>query len=123
MFLSKTQWIYAKESQLLQQWIMNSYFATYAWGTSPMDATDLIRSYFAKARIFLFPLELNDEKPPRIPKGQGQAALERWHMVVTLIEHQRALLKCLVEDRRERHRQIKNANRQQRFSEVGEIVI
>jgi hypothetical protein len=41
--------------------MMNVYFAMYAWNASPIDGTDIVRSFAAKACTFNFPLDVQKE--------------------------------------------------------------
>jgi hypothetical protein len=56
-------------------WMMNTSFASYAWNGSPIDGTDIIRSFAAKARTFHFPLDVK-EQLPRIIGNPGERALQ-----------------------------------------------
>jgi hypothetical protein len=49
-YLNKVQKIGAADLGTMEQWRMNTLFATYAWNSSPIDGTDLQRSFVAKAR-------------------------------------------------------------------------
>jgi hypothetical protein len=68
-YLNKVQRIGAADAKSYEKWAMNCLFAAYAWNGSPVDGTDIIRSFAAKARTFHFPLDVqtNDEIS-RIPQ-------------------------------------------------------
>jgi hypothetical protein len=55
-------------------WMMNVYFAMYAWNASPIDGTDIVRSFAAKARTFNFPLDVQEE-PVRLIGNPGERCL------------------------------------------------
>jgi hypothetical protein len=71
-YLNKVQRIGAADAKSYEKWAMNCLFAAYAWNGSPVDGTDIIRSFAAKARTFHFPLDVqtNDEIS-RIPQQGG----------------------------------------------------
>jgi hypothetical protein len=48
--LNKVKKIGAADAQSCEQWAMNALFAAHAWNGSPVDGTDVIRSFAAKAR-------------------------------------------------------------------------
>jgi hypothetical protein len=104
-------------------WMMNVYFAMYAWNASPIDGTDIIRSFAAKARTFHFPLDVQEE-PVRLIGNPGERALQHVETMFPLWFRQKALLDILTEERREKHRQYANANRQERREfQPGDIVV
>ena len=102
---------------------MATMFATYAWNAAPIDGTDIIRSYAAKARVFPFPLDLTMHNPPRIPAGEGQAAIEHVEFQIPLWNKQCEILQILNDERRERHRDMKNKNKTKRTFEIGDLVL
>jgi hypothetical protein len=64
---------------------MDALFACYAWNVSPIDRTDIIRSFAAKSQAFRFPL-LNiqtDIQVARIPQ-KGEAAISHIEMMFPL---------------------------------------
>jgi hypothetical protein len=55
---------------------MNALFAAYAWNASPIDGTNMIHLFAAKAQTFHFPLDIQiEDKIARIPQ-EGEAALQ-----------------------------------------------
>jgi hypothetical protein len=104
---------------------MNTAMATYAWNASPVDGTDIIMSFAAKARTFRFPLEIQDEdtNAVRIPAGEGEAAIQHVETVFPLWFQQKSILKLLQETRRARHLQMKNDGRKERAFNPGDLVL
>ena len=79
----------------------HALFVAYAWNDSPIDGTDIIRSFAAKARTFHFPLDIQmGNKITRIP-GQGEATIQHVKTMFPLWFRQKELLKELTKDRRE----------------------
>ena len=48
-YLNKVERIGAADSQSYEKWAMSYLFAVYAWNGSPVDGTDIIRSFAAPA--------------------------------------------------------------------------
>ena len=57
-YLNKVQKSHAADCQSLTKWIMGALFALCAWNASPIDGTNIIRSFAAKGREFPFPIDL-----------------------------------------------------------------
>jgi hypothetical protein len=101
---------------------MNTAMATYAWNVSPVDGTDIIRSFTAKARTFRFPLDIQEDAidAARIPAGEGEAAIQHVKTMFPLWCQQKGLLELLQATRRERHLQVKNDTRKERKFNTGD---
>jgi hypothetical protein len=104
---------------------MNVLFASYSWNASPVDGTDIIRSFAAKARTFRFPLELQEDihRVTRIPPAEGEHAIQHVETMFPMWYQQKELLKLLNEERRTRHRNMKNKARKKRQFNPGDLVI
>jgi hypothetical protein len=111
------------DQQTYEQWTQKTLFATYAWNASPVDGTDIIRSFAAKARTFCFPLDMQTVcEVARIPQ-QGEAALQHIKTMFPLWFQQKELLKALKDKRRERHRELSNRHKKQRVFQQGDLVL
>jgi hypothetical protein len=125
-YLNKVQRIHMADTNSFSDWALGAYFATYAWNASPIDGTDVVRSFAAKGREFPFPFDVQadpDDNPFRIPQGDGQAALEHIESMFPLWTRQKELLAILNEERRERHRILKNQARTARVFQPGDLVL
>jgi hypothetical protein len=124
-YLNKVQRIEGAKAQTFEYWIMNTAMATYAWNASPVDGTDIIRSFAAKARTFRFPSDIQDKETGavRIPAGKGEAAIQHVETVFPMWFQQKGLLKLLQETRRARHLQMKNESRTERKFNPGDLVL
>jgi hypothetical protein len=122
-YMNKVQQINAADTQSFGQWVMAAYFLMYAWNASPINGTDIVRSYAAKAHIFLFRSEVIEREWPNIPTGEGQAAMDHVDMEFNLRHRQIELLDILNEERTQGHRDLKNANKTRRTFEPGGLVI
>jgi hypothetical protein len=122
-YLNKVAKIGVADQQSYEQWALNTLFAAYAWNASPVDGTDVIRSFAAKARTFRFPLDIQtDEEVARIPQ-QGEAALQHVETMLPLWVRQKELLKLLNEERRSRHREMANKDKKKRTFQPGDLVL
>lgn len=125
-YLNKVERIHTADTDSFSDWILGAGFATYAWNASPIDGTDVTRSFVARGRDFPFPLDVlssSEENPSRVPPIEGQAALEHVETMFPLWTRQKELLAILNEERRERHRVLKNQARTQRLFNPGDLVI
>jgi hypothetical protein len=122
-YLNKVLRIGVADQQTYEQWTVNTLFATYAWNASPVDGTDVIRSFAAKARTFKFPLDIQtDQEVARIPQ-QGEAAIQHVETMFPLWFQQKELLKTLNEERRARHREMANKDKKHRRFQPGDLVL
>jgi hypothetical protein len=122
-YLNKVAKIGVADQQSYEQWMLNTLFAAYAWNASPVDGTDVIRSFAAKARTFRFPLDIQtDEEVARIPQ-QGEAALQHVETMLPLWVQQKELLKLLNDERRARHREMANKDKKKRTFQPGDLVL
>ena len=62
-YMNKVQRIGGLDTGSHSNWMMNSSFACYAWNAGPVDGTDVVRSFAAKARQFHFPLDIAESVP------------------------------------------------------------
>ena len=115
--------ILAADVKAFTQWLMGVLFAAYAWNASPVDGTDIVRSFAAKAKTFMFPFDLPETiQRLRIPT-EGEETLAHVETTYPWWNKQTTLLKLLNEERRERHRAMKNDGRNTQQLQVGDIVV
>jgi hypothetical protein len=108
-YLNKVMRIIGADRKGFDQWKLDRDFATYVWNAAPVDGTDIARSIPAKMRTFRFPIELQDEtviEGRAIPAGE--ASIQHLETTFPLWYQQKKLLKLLNEERREKHREMKN---------------
>ena len=121
-FLNKALKITVADLRTASAWWQTVLFSVYAWNASPIDGTDIIRSSAAIGREFPFPIDISIGPNPTLP-NEGQSAVEYVESNLPLLRKQRFLLKVLNDERRERHRELKNASLQTRSFEEGDVVI
>ena len=103
-------------------WWQTVLFTVYAWNASPVDGMDIVRSSAAMGREFPFPIDLELGPNPTI-REEGQGAIEYAESTLPMLKRQRELLRVINEERRARHREIKNAALTQSQFQEGDIVI
>ena len=85
-----------------ETWPTNATLATYGWNAGPIDGTNVVRSFAAKARHFRFPLDVA-EPVERIIGSPGEASLQHIETMFPLWFQQKEILKFVIEDCRQRH--------------------
>ena len=122
-YFNKVQKIGAADLATFNQWSLNMGFSTYAWNASPVDGTDIQRAFAATARTFKFPIDhaTDDIEVPRIPNTNQ--LISHIETEFPLWNRQTEILKVLNDDRRKRHRDLKNNGRKQRRFQPGDLVI
>ena len=83
-------------------WMINHSLAACAWNAAPIDGTNIVRSFAAKARKFHFPLDLA-EPVTRVIGRPGEVPLQHIETVFLLWFKKKELLKLITEDLRARH--------------------
>ena len=101
---------------------MNTSFAAYAWNASPIDGTDIMRCFAAKARTFHFPLDMQEQQE-RIIGNPGERSLQHLETMFPLWYRQKELLKILVIEQRERHIAWDNKSKLKRVFAPGDLVV
>jgi hypothetical protein len=123
-YLKKVQGINTATTMSMHQWKQGTLFALYAWNAGPIDGTDITRSYAALGRSFPFPIDLATIPPPlRAPNIEGQDALDHVNATIPLLRRQQELLNILNQQRRLRHRELRNNKITPRVFEPGDLVI
>ena len=123
-YMNKVQKIHAADCETFQDFMFGTIFAVYAWNSAPVDGTNIVRSYAAIGREFPFPIDF--EREPIIPRAhgaEGQQTIDHVESTFPLLRQQQQLLKILVDERREHHRNLKNASRNMKTFAPGDLVI
>jgi hypothetical protein len=102
---------------------MNTLFATYAWNSSPIDGTDLQRSFVAKARWFPYPLKVQEDLKLTCITTEGEAAISHVKAMFPLWKRQLELHKLLNNKRQERHWEMANQGKTTKIFQPGDLVI
>jgi hypothetical protein len=108
----------------MDEWIKGTLFAVYAWNSAPVDGTNIVRSVAAIARDFPFPIETEQDRiATPTHSNTGQQILDHVSATFPMLASQRTILKILIEDRRQHHRDLKNQTRKEKQFSPGDIVI
>jgi hypothetical protein len=119
---NKVEKIGAADAQSYEQWAMNALFAACAWNGSPVDGTDAIRSFAAKARTVHFPLDVQtDDEVARLPQ-LGEATTQHIETMFPLWFRQKELLKLLNDEQRTGHGEMADEGRKKRTFQPGDLV-
>ena len=121
-YMNKVQRLLGLDTGDHSSWPLNHSFAAYAWNAAPVDGTDIVRSFAAKARHFHFPLDVA-EPVERVIGNPGEAALQHLETAFPIWHKQKELLKFLTEDRRSRHLAFANKDRSRREFSTGDLVV
>lgn len=123
-YLNKVQRIHAADCETFQDFMFGTIFAVYAWNSAPVDDTNIARSYATVGREFPFPIDFEHEPiTPREHEAQAQQTLEHVDSAFPLWRRQQDVLKLLVEERREHHRNLKNQGRNMKTLAPGDLVV
>ena len=100
-------------------------FANYGWNASPVDGTDIIRSFAAIGREFPFPIDLaQGEHHLETPEVRpGDDAIEHLQTIRHMMTTQQAMLQVINDERRAYHRDRLNKLRTQTRFNTGDLVI
>ena len=109
-YMNKVQRLMGLDTGDHSNWMINAAFAAYAWNAAPVDGTDVVRSFAAKAHTFHFPLDVA-EPVERIIGDPGEWSLQHVETVFPLWFHQKEILRLLVKERRQRHTSWANKHR------------
>ncbi|KAI2508403.1 hypothetical protein MHU86_6077 [Fragilaria crotonensis] len=123
-YLNKVQRIHAADCETFQDFMFGTIFAVYAWNSAPVDGTNIVRSYAAIGREFPFPIDFEHEPiVPRDHEAQGQQTIEHVDSAFPLWRQQQEVLKVLINDRRDHHRNLKNEGRNMKSFAPGDLVV
>ena len=122
-FLNKSVTIAAEDRGTNDIFVPAGIAAGYAWNSSPIDGTDILRSIPAIGRELHFPININLSALPKLAHNSGQAAMDFFQLTESSRHFSSSILKILIEDRRTSHAERINNNRNIVVLEPGDIVI
>ena len=97
--------------------------AGYAWNSAPIDGTDILRSTVAIGREFRFPIDIDLSVLPQLTQNNAQSAVDFLRLTDSNRRFSSAILKILIEDRRDAHSERVNNNKNIVNLVVGDIVM
>ena len=122
-YLNKAVAIAANDRNTNQVFIETSHCAAYAWNSSCIDGTDIVRSVVAVGREFKFPLDITLHARPTPVDGSVRAVHSFLRLAQENSKFAQNVLQLLTEERRCYHRERANESRNQRLFELGDLVM
>ena len=122
-YLNKAVTIAANDCDTNQVFIETSHCAAYAWNSSCIDGTDIVRSVVAVGREFKFPLDITLHEAPVPVDGNVSAVHSFLRLAQANSQFAMNILQLLTEERRSYHRERANESRNQRLFELGDLVM
>jgi hypothetical protein len=110
-YLNKAVAIAANDRNTNQVFIETSHCAVYAWNSSCIDGTDIVRSVVAVGREFQFPLDITLHQAPIPVDGSVQAVHAFLRLAQENSRFAQNILQLLIEERRCYHRERTNEAR------------
>ena len=122
-YLNKAVAIAANDRNTNQVFIETSHCAAYAWNSSCIDGTDIVRSVVAVGREFKFPLDITLHDAPTPVHGSVSAVHSSLRLAQENSQFATNILRLLTEERRSYHREKTNESRNQQLFELGDLVM
>jgi len=111
-------------ANLTKVWLPSAMLAAYAWNSSPIDGTDIVRSIPAVGREFRLPFDITLQPALVEPTTDYAAAVSDYVTHLAQVTNfNQAILKLLVEDRRIAHAERINASRDPVTYKIGALVL
>jgi hypothetical protein len=122
-FLNKAVTIAANDRGTNTVFVEAAHTAAYAWNSSPIDGTDIIRSVPAVGRPFRFPFDISLRATPTPTSNQAADVHAFLRLAAPTAQFAEQVLRLLTEDRRAAHRERINATRSPVTFVVGDLVM
>jgi hypothetical protein len=122
-FLNKALGIAANDRGTPKVFVEGAHTAAYAWNSSPIDGTDIIRSVPAVGRPFRFPFDLSLSSPPTPTQSQAADVHAFLRLAAPTTSFSEQVLRTLTEERRSIHRERANAARNPVAFQIGDLVM
>ena len=102
-FLNKSVTIATEERGTNDIFVPASIASAYAWNSTPIDGTDIIRSVPAIGRALHFPLDINLNAVPKLIQNNAQATLDYLDFTNSHRHFSYSILNILIENCRTAH--------------------
>jgi hypothetical protein len=122
-FLNKAVAIASNDRGTNTVFVEAAHTAAYAWNSSPIDGTDIIRSVPAVGRPFRFPFDLSLAPTPTPTSNQASDVHAFLRLAGPTAQFAEQVLRLLTEERRAIHRERANASRSTIAFAVGDLVM
>ena len=122
-FLNKAITIAAKNRETNDIFVATGVAAGYAWNSSPIDGTDILRSVSAIGRELRFPLDVDISTLPELVTNNADSVIYYLHLTDTNRHFVTAILNILIEHRRDTHAERINHSRNIVSIQPGDLVM
>jgi hypothetical protein len=122
-FLNKAVTIAANDRGTNTVFVEAAHTAAYAWNSSPIDGTDIIRSVPAVGRPFRFPFDLSLSPTPTPTSDQAVDVHAFLRLAGPTAQFAEQVLRLLTEERRATHRERANESRSPITYAIGDLVM
>mmetsp|Transcript_2602 Transcript_2602/g.3881 ORF Transcript_2602/g.3881 Transcript_2602/m.3881 type:complete len:702 (-) Transcript_2602:652-2757(-) len=121
--LNKTQVLHAANCKSYHEWRLGVAFAIYGWNSAPVDRTNIIRSFAAMGREFLFPIDIEMQETTTDVPNPAMATAQHVDSMFPMLRKQQELLAILNADRRAHHRELKNQTQNETVFQPNDLVL
>jgi hypothetical protein len=122
-FLNKAVAIAGNDRGTNTVFVEAAHTAAYAWNSSPIDGTDIIRSVPAVGRPFRFPFDLSLSPTPTPTQQQATDVHAFLRLAGPTAQFAEQVLRLLTDERRAIHRERANASRSPVSFAIGDLVM
>lgn len=122
-FLNKALGIAAIDHGTPKVFVEGAHTAAYAWNSSPIDGTDIIRSVPAVGRPFRFPFDLSLSSWPTPTQSQAADVHAFLRLAAPTTSFSEQVLHTLTEERHSIHHERANAARNSVAFQIGDLVM
>jgi len=121
-YLNKAVTIAANDRDSNTEFVPAACTAAYAWNSSPIDGTDIIRSIPAVGQEFKFPFDFHYSDIPQLTTDHASVIRDYLSCTAANAAFATAILKILLEDRCTSHCERVNSTHTQPTFQLGDIV-
>ena len=122
-FLNKAVTITVGDSKTLGCFTEAGIVAGYAWNSTPIDGTDIIRSIPTIGRELKFPIDISSTSLPPLISNQTDSVVKYLRLTDSSNHFATEILKIFIEDRRTVHHERINNHQNIVSFVVGDIVM
>ena len=99
------------------------FVVNYAWNTTPIDGTYIIRSMLVIGWQLHYPIDINMNTLPTIKPNNAQATLDQLKFIVTFSQFSSFILNIIIEEHHTAHDECINNNHHIVILQIGDIVV
>ena len=122
-YVNKALNIFTHERSSNRTYDEGALLAAYAWNSAPVSGTDISRSLLVMGREFNFPIDFSTDETFST-QSDPKAIFEYTQQLVSLLKESREIYRVLIEEHRDMHRELKNAEvSKPRSFKFGDLVL